>query len=315
MKITAVTKLKQGDLWESIKRLGWSQSELARRCGTDNTSIGNVINLKKRPSEDLANKIQKAFAEAGEYVDITSVWPESFEGFKSIQVFEQTKDIDVSFLLPRNQDPLLALEYKEQSEFVEKALQTLTEKQREIIESRFYDGKTHAEVSRGLNVSKTYTNLVERKALMKLWYDRKTRKMLKDSMLLHTENIEDFKEKTNRIYLQNKNWIFREPLKNLQKEEVLEYFTEFKKMASTVGYDISTFERLLAIALKILGRLIISESYQKTDDVINGEWKDYLESRHCWHGYLKNYEIAEIFINMIYNVRANRRERERIRKK
>lgn len=106
MKITAITKFKQGDIYLLLKKLGWSQHELARRAGITDQSIGKICNLNFRPSSKNANKIQRAFAEQGEFIDILSLWPESFIGLERGSKLEQTKEIDSEILVSMNREAL-----------------------------------------------------------------------------------------------------------------------------------------------------------------------------------------------------------------
>jgi len=69
MEITAITKFKHGGLFKALRKLGWSQNELARRTGLSPNWIGQIINLHTRPSRQQADAIQKAFGDAGEYLE------------------------------------------------------------------------------------------------------------------------------------------------------------------------------------------------------------------------------------------------------
>lgn len=95
MRIAAITKFKQGTLWGLLKKLGWSQNELSRRTGIGPSQIGCYINLKKKPSKEIADRIQAAFAEAGEAVDVMAIWPESFCGASKSIVIEQMREVDL----------------------------------------------------------------------------------------------------------------------------------------------------------------------------------------------------------------------------
>ena len=84
MKITALTRYKHGELYAVLKRLGWNQSELSRRSGLAATLVGRIINLQYRPSQKMADAIQKAIGEAGEFFDVLEQWPEDFKGLKKL---------------------------------------------------------------------------------------------------------------------------------------------------------------------------------------------------------------------------------------
>lgn len=75
MKITAITKFKNGTLWGALKRLGWSQKMLAEKSGCTLSRISQIITLKQRPTVEIAKRIHDAIAEAGDYVDILEEWP------------------------------------------------------------------------------------------------------------------------------------------------------------------------------------------------------------------------------------------------
>lgn len=81
MKVAAITRFKHGELYVLLKKLGWSQAELSRRCGFKYQSkVGNMLNLTCRPSLDTIYRLQKAFAEAGEVVDVESMFPNAYVG-------------------------------------------------------------------------------------------------------------------------------------------------------------------------------------------------------------------------------------------
>ena len=109
MKIAAIVKIKHGEIWKALETLGWSQSELARQAGLQPTTVGEIINLKKRPTENEVKKIELAFLTEGLIVDVISEWPELFTSRgKSMTYY---KDIESDRLLSENQS--LSLENKE----------------------------------------------------------------------------------------------------------------------------------------------------------------------------------------------------------
>ena len=59
MKITAITRYKHGELYAILQRIGWTQSELARQTNLRIGTIGDIINLVKRPTVEQADAIQK----------------------------------------------------------------------------------------------------------------------------------------------------------------------------------------------------------------------------------------------------------------
>lgn len=172
MKITAVTRYKHGELFELLKRLGWTQSELARRSGNKEVTINRVINLQRRPTDDVANSIQKAFGEAGEYLDVLSEWPEAFTGLRRGHKVEQTADVELERLLDSPEAMNIpALEYNDTTDLdaaLESAVEELRPREQLALSMRFRDGKTLKEAGKKLNVSKGRVREITLGALRKL---------------------------------------------------------------------------------------------------------------------------------------------------
>jgi transcriptional regulator with XRE-family HTH domain len=94
MNVAAITRFKQGDVFKAMHKLGWSQKELARRSGLSYGLVCDFLNMKRRPNEESANAIQRALAEENIYIDVTSVWPDSFKGFKKSPKVVQIQDVE-----------------------------------------------------------------------------------------------------------------------------------------------------------------------------------------------------------------------------
>jgi transcriptional regulator with XRE-family HTH domain len=93
MRIAAITHFKHGALFEALRALQWSQSELSRRTGINQTAISAYCTLKLKPTPERAAQIEKIFVESGYDFDAREAWPESFKGFKKKLACEQVKDI------------------------------------------------------------------------------------------------------------------------------------------------------------------------------------------------------------------------------
>jgi len=92
-----------------LETLGWSQAELARQTDMYQSQIGEIINLKRRPTETEVKKIELVFLDAGMIVDVISEWPEMFTSkVKSMTYYQE---VESDRLLPNNQS--LNLENKE----------------------------------------------------------------------------------------------------------------------------------------------------------------------------------------------------------
>lgn len=151
MKLTAITRFKVGELYAAIRRLGWSQTELARRCKLSVGSIGQYMNLHKKPREQVANKIQQVLAEAGQYIDVTAIWPETFKGFKKSLVIEQTQEVSAAQLedFEQHYAAMLEQDSPERKLLLEEAIDSLKEpRDRQAIEE-FLEGKTLDHIAHG----------------------------------------------------------------------------------------------------------------------------------------------------------------------
>lgn len=165
MRITAITKYKHGDLLNVLRKLNWNQAELARRAGVTPGAIGRVINLQCRPSQDLANKIQVAIGEAGVFIDVLEMWPESFRGLAPGFTSEQTADFDLSQLGWSDGLPVAGLSADYDLDKLPQALSTLDERERRVIESRYMDNQTFDQVANKYGVTRERIRQIESKAL------------------------------------------------------------------------------------------------------------------------------------------------------
>lgn len=157
MKITAITRLKHGEIFETLRTLNWSVKDLAQKSGVSYRTLIDVINLKKKPTAEIANKIQAAFGSAGVYFDVASTWPDVFVGLESGYSIETTCDVDFEKLL--NGDDFIRIDDEfrfrdtDKCRRMEIAIGLLQPRQQQILESHAVDGKTFDEIAKELGVS------------------------------------------------------------------------------------------------------------------------------------------------------------------
>lgn len=172
MQIAAITRYKHGGLHLALKRLGWTQTELAQRAGVSQHRIGKIINLQARPTREVAEAIQRALGEGGEYLDVTEQWPESFEGLKQSAHREEILDVPMENLLGCREAMLLPAPDRQASdeltEAMDRALSELSPRERRVIEARFYEGKTVAAAAKELGTCTQTIVEAERRALRRL---------------------------------------------------------------------------------------------------------------------------------------------------
>jgi len=109
MRIAAVVKIKHGAIWEALQKLGWNQSKLARQLNMHPTRVGEIINLKRRPTDNEVKRIELAFLDAGICVDVISEWPEMFKMRQNNLTYY--KDVETDRLLSHTKQ--LTIEEKE----------------------------------------------------------------------------------------------------------------------------------------------------------------------------------------------------------
>jgi len=187
MKITAITRFKHGELYALLKKLGWTQSELSRRSGMCPTTIGNIINLKSRPTEQQANAIQKSLAEAGEFFDVLSEWPEAFQGVK--QNLIQTSDIPLERLIDHPEVLQIAAESDDDDmeydleDRMNEALETLPDIEHAVVKGHFWERKTFDQIGTAIGRTRVGTQLIMARALRKLRHPERVRLLFPDEAL------------------------------------------------------------------------------------------------------------------------------------
>lgn len=170
MKVAAITRFKHGLVWELLKKQGWTQSELAARSGIWAGKLGAIINLKIRPSLEEAQAIQRAFGEAGEFLDLELAWPLEFVGTKTSIVVEQSQEVDPA-CIAENKTLLLdsgSGDLNELRQQLDLALDTLKPQEAYVIRGRFLESRTSESLRKKLKVCQARVYEIERTALRKL---------------------------------------------------------------------------------------------------------------------------------------------------
>lgn len=177
MKIAAITRFKQGVLFAALQKLGWTQSELARRAGIHPPHISAYMNLKRVPGEAHARAIQNAFGEAGVFVDVENAWPATFTGLAYAPVVTDIREVDDALLLNAQDESGLSqnalgrtVEFNgvgvdELNHLLE---DVLDERERTVMEQRFYEGKTLDEIGRKFKRTRESVRQTQEIALKKL---------------------------------------------------------------------------------------------------------------------------------------------------
>jgi RNA polymerase sigma factor (sigma-70 family) len=176
MKITAVTKFRYSVIHQALRDARWSQSELSRRTGITASMIGMFANIKRRPNEEHAKKIEAAFISVGILVDILGDWPSEFKGIKNTFAIEQTSDLQPKAieafyeqrLLENGEDSKIL---EDRIDFVKSNLDVLTPKEKQAIELKLNDGLTNMEIATIMNCSSANVGYLIQRAISKLQWE------------------------------------------------------------------------------------------------------------------------------------------------
>ena len=181
MKITAITRYKHGELYEILKRIGWSQSELARRTDLRVDQIGRIINLVRRPTVEQADSIQKAVGTAGEYLDVLAEWPETFEGLERGFKREETAEVELETLIGNREAMMLPSPETEDTtgldSTLDQLLSELTPNEQTVIKNRFWNGLSYEQTAKKIHRSKDRARQIEIQAIHRLRHPRKIQKL------------------------------------------------------------------------------------------------------------------------------------------
>lgn len=179
MKVAALTRFKQGDLYLILKKLGISQKELSERAGISRTALGLIMNLRRPPTIRLAEKIQATLAKAGENVNVMKLFPEAFIGFKKAPIVEQIQEITPKQLKYYERHQELMLEDAappvpdavfQDKELLEFALSCLSDRERDVIESTVIRGEPCSVMAAKWPVGQQRINQIKNRALNKIRY-------------------------------------------------------------------------------------------------------------------------------------------------
>lgn len=156
MKIAAITRYKNGCLFEALQKLGWTQKDLSKRSGLGIHVIGPLCNLQVRPSDEQAIAVQKAFGEGGLFLDLEQTWPEDYQPLgKRKAVVVQVAEVDYrqlgyeyyQQLLPDVDDRKNLL-----LDTIAEVFEFLTPAEQELISLNYIEGKSIEEISSLHNV-------------------------------------------------------------------------------------------------------------------------------------------------------------------
>lgn len=184
MRISAITQIKQGDIWEALQKANMTQTQLAKETGISYLKINQIINLYRIPKDvdKILKKFKTCFAKRNINLNIDNIIPKDFKGFEISRRITVTKDIPIERMLSRSDRHLLdnkeerdisdLLVRKEQLMQLKDALKILTEIQKFIIIHRYglnkEERKTLREIAPIIDKSFERVRQIEHDAIRKL---------------------------------------------------------------------------------------------------------------------------------------------------
>lgn len=165
MNIAAITKFKHGELRRLMKKLNWTGVELSKRTGIRYNTISAYLCLKIAPPPDAQIILQRAFGEAGEFLDIEKAWPDGFVGLKisNLEV-EQYRDMEIQLLQDRQSTPLQIEEHHNIDDWMDMVMEDLSDREKIVLIKRA-EGWTYTEIAKHFKLTVTRASQIEGKAI------------------------------------------------------------------------------------------------------------------------------------------------------
>lgn len=161
MRIRAKITLKNYEIEERRKKLGYTQAEFADIVGMKLGDISEIELLKRKPTEEQAKSIALELD-----ADVAVLFPQGYQ--KIVDVFNKRFDSVVDYTAPLlESDETLLLEQADAKLTVQNLIKDLPEKYRDIIEMRqgLVDGepKNLEEVGKKYGVTRERIRQIEEK--------------------------------------------------------------------------------------------------------------------------------------------------------
>jgi DNA-directed RNA polymerase sigma subunit (sigma70/sigma32) len=171
MKMSAITSTGNDALNKALIRLDWTQSDLARRSKINISIISDIMNLRKPPTEQEANAIQRALGEAGEYLDVLEHWSATFAMPNCGHEEQPCLKVRFESLWSHAEAMQLAVPECE-NEGLEEAMETvlsgLAKKTYEVLKQRFWKGESRTRIGDVLGVTHERVRQIEAHAFRTL---------------------------------------------------------------------------------------------------------------------------------------------------
>lgn len=172
-KISVLSRLKHGALREALVKRGWTQTKAAEYIGMHQNDFCRLINLKHVPkfTKQQEEKLMELTNQTMEDLFPPEVRSAEFLGVPKTS--ESSVEVPLSVLLCARTtiqlpSPDHALERKELSETLNTMIETLSYREKFVINGRYKEGKSWKEMGRELGITDKGVRAIEDGALLKL---------------------------------------------------------------------------------------------------------------------------------------------------
>lgn len=247
MNITLVGKMKNGMLWEGVKKLG-NQAKLAEYLGVSQSMLGRWLNMQEHPSQYYVGRIEPKIMKLLDktFEDVFPAILQSQDFLDKNKNFEITKNIPVKELiecgLANKALPSPEEDYfeEEKKDLITKALETLTIREEKIIKMHYgleYNNKEHTleEIGLCLDLTKERIRGIETKAIGKLKAQLKC--------LINDKDYEEWKcshcgtifEEGSRKH--KEHIILLDAIKKDRRKQMIEHFKNIKIRSHKIKFE------------------------------------------------------------------------------
>lgn len=134
----------------TLYEMFYKAEKIKRGSGTSGEALAELSRALHIPKEDIEGAYKH-----GDYAFIESLEYEAYAD-GNLTLADILGKEDNNFIMIENRD------------FIKRSMNKLTEKERELVEKRYYDGLTQSEIAAGWQVSQMYVSRMERSVLKKL---------------------------------------------------------------------------------------------------------------------------------------------------
>ena len=153
----------------ALNKLHWTQGYMAGKLGLRPNAITQIITGVYIPKNKLAVKIQHVLARKGIFIDVFELWPAAFD-HDTQPTTTKLQGLGRNWGTPSSCDsPSNIVHLMERSEVMDRILNTLTTREKAVLELHFYDGRTLKQTAEELGLcSCERVRQIEAKALRRL---------------------------------------------------------------------------------------------------------------------------------------------------